>query len=205
MEISKKIGFFDVDSRELSEDGKELSFRDRVSPIIKKLDLLYDFAYKNKIKILFSTCCSGRFLKKNSFDYVLYVPLSKKDRSWEKKIDNFRYYYIAKRTYNNPRKNSEACLYNIFRYNENCMDLIKKLKIKKWVIFGNGFNFCVYNICKKMLKNNIKIIILKDTVIQGIKQNKNDNLETQKIKILEELKKDKAEIMTQKEFFKIYK
>ena len=195
LELEKEIGLFDVDSRELSEDGLELSFRPRVEPIIGQLDALYDFAYKHKLKLIFSTCCSGRFLQPDSLDYVLHIPLVGEDKSWLDKIDNYRYYYFAKRTYSNPRKNSEACLYDVFKHNHNGLELIKHLGVKKWVVFGNGFNFCVYNVCKHLLENKVSVIVLKDVVVQGIGLNKDTDLEAEKNKILEELSLAGAEIL----------
>lgn len=201
--LDEEIGFFDIDSRELSPDGLGLDFRERVKPISDKLDLLYDFAYEHQLPFVFTTCCSGKFLKRDSLDYVCYIPIDPKDNSWLKNIENYRYFYIEKKTYGSPRISCERSAYYFFKYNGNAMKLFKKLKIKKWVMFGNGFDSCVYLACLRLLEEKFELIILEDTVapaygpgITGTEENKK--------KILKELAGLGAKITDTKTFFKKY-
>ena len=200
---TEKIGFFDIDSRELSKDGCGLEFRERVLPITDKLNILYDFAYKHQFVIVFTTCCSGRFLKKDSLDYVCYVPLDEKDNSWTKDIENYRYFYIQKKQYGKPRINCEFSAYNFFKYNNNAIKLFKKLGIKKWVVFGNGFDSCVNLACLRLLENGFELIILDDVIAPAFGPGK---IGTKKNtgKILKDLSDKGAETMALKNFLKNY-
>jgi hypothetical protein len=199
----KKIGFFDIDSRELSRDGCGLEFRERVLPIADKLNLLYDFAYEHQLVIVFTTCCSGNFLKEDSLDYVRYIPLDAKDNSWINGIEDYRYFYIQKKQYGKPRINCEFSAYNFFKYNSNAIKLFKKLGIKKWVIFGNGFDSCVNLACLRLLEKKFKLIVLEDAVAPAYGSGKTGTEENKK-NILKELRDKGAETTTLKKFLENY-
>jgi nicotinamidase-related amidase len=201
--LAEEIGFFDIDSRELGKDGCGLEFRERVLPIADKLNILYDFAYKYQLMIVFTTCCSENFLKENSLDYVRYVPLDEKDSSWAKNDENYRYFYIQKKQYGKPRINCESSAYNFFKYNGNAIKLFKKLKIKKWVVFGNGFDSCVNLACLRLLEEKFKLIVLEDAVAPAYGPGK-IGTEGNKKKILKELRDKGAETMALKNFLEKY-
>jgi hypothetical protein len=201
--LGKEIGFFDVDSREMNECSKELKLQERMEPIAKILTDLYDFAAKFSVPFVFTTCCSGKFPEIGSLDYVCRVPMDSNDSSWTKDAGRYRYFYLQKKQYGNPRINSERCAHAFFKYNGNAMKLFKRLKMKKWVVFGNGFDLCVCHACFSLLKNGFKLVILEDAVMPawgrkpiGTKENKK--------KILKELKGLGTEIMNTETFFKKY-
>lgn len=201
--LNREIGFFDVDSRELSQDGLGLELRERVKPIADKLNLLYDFAYEHQLMFVFSTCCSGTFLKKDSLDYVLYIPINEKSCSWAKDLEEYRYFYIEKQQYGCPRINSERSAYNFFKYNKNALKLFKKLKIKKWVVFGNGFDCCMRLACLQLLEEKFDLIVMRDVTAPAFGPGKTGTEENKK-KILSELESKGAKIMTVKDLFKEY-
>jgi hypothetical protein len=153
--------------------------------------------------LVFTTCCSGRFLKKDALDYVCHVPIDPKDSSWMKNIENYRYFYIEKKTYGSPRISCERSAYYFFKYNGNAMKLFKKLKIKKWVVFGNGFDCCVYLACQRLLEEKFELIVLQDAVAPAFGPGKTGT-EENKRNILKDLKKRGATIMTLKKFLKKY-
>lgn len=195
------IGFFDIDSRELSKNGKKLVFQDRIKPIAGKLNNLYDLCEKSGSPLIFTTCCSGRFLKKDSFGDILYIPVDRNEKNWKKKIKDYRLFYLEKKQYGNPRINLERCAYDFFRYNGNALELFKKTQIKNWVLFGNGFDICVYTACRRLLERGFKLIILADATVPAWGHGKIGTEENKK-KILAELKKVGAMIVTTKSFLK---
>lgn len=199
----REIGFFDVDSREMDECGKELKLQDRMKPVAKKLNDLYDFAARFSLPFVFTTCCSGKFPETGSLDYVCRIPMDSNDSSWMKNAERYRYFYLQKKQYGNPRINSERCAYAFFKYNGNAMKLFKKLKMKKWVVFGNGFDLCVYHACLNLLKNGFKLVILEDAVVPAWGRKPTGTKENKK-RILKELEGLGAEIMNTETFFKKY-
>lgn len=201
--LLKKIGIFDVDSRELGQDGLSLVFQERMLPFAGKLNRLYDFGYKRQLMFVFTVCCSGRFLKKDSLDYVCYVPMDKKDESWIENIANRRYFYIEKKQYGNPRINCENCAYDFFKYNGNALKLFEILGIGEWAVFGNGFDICTRAACRHLLKNGFKLILIKDAVAPAYGPGKIGTEENKKA-IIEELKKEGAKTMRLDEFLKKY-
>lgn len=201
--LNKEMGFFDIDSRELSLDGLGLDFRERVAPIADKLNLLYDFAYDHQLMFVFSTCCSGNFLKKDSLDYVCYIPSDEKDDSWAKDIKDYRYFYIQKQQYGKPRINCERSAYNLLKCNGNAIKLFKKLGIKKWVVFGNSVDSCVNLACLRLLENKFELIVVEDAVVLGYGSEETEQKDRKK-KVLSELKTKGAKIMTVKGLFEEY-
>jgi nicotinamidase-related amidase len=201
MQIKKKFGFFDIDSRELGKDGKKLIFQDRTEPIADKLNSLYKLCDKKNFPFVFTTCCSGKFLKRDSFGDILYIPADPSDQAWKKSFGNYRRFYLEKKQYGNPRINSERCAHDFFRYNGNAFELFEKTGIQDWVVFGNGFDICVYTACRRLLKRGFKLIVLADAVAPAYGPGKIGTEENKK-KILAELKKTGARIATTKSFFR---
>lgn len=197
--LNKKIGLLDVDSREVGQDGYGLVFRERVLPIADKLNRFYDFAYQYDLPLVFTTCCSGNFLKKDSSDYISYVPIDKADDSWIENIKNYRCFYIQKRQHGNPRINCENCAYDFFKYNANALKLFQSLGVKEWVVLGNGFDSCGRIACEHLLKNGFVPIIIEDAVVSD----NGGNSESRKA-IIDKLKEEGARVMIADEFFKKY-
>jgi hypothetical protein len=75
--IDSKYAFFDVDCLFWNEKSRSLACKGRVEPISLNVYKLHEYAVKNKILTLFTTCCSARMPQKNEMDSlgIGYVPL----------------------------------------------------------------------------------------------------------------------------------
>ena len=166
--MNKKFGFFDVDSRHLSENGCSLCFRERVIPLSEKLNRFYKAAEDYDIPLVFTSCCSSNLLKENSLENVLYIPLEKDD-AWKKELNDYHLIYLQKATSGIPKNNYNACMFDMFKYNENAYDLFHALNIREWVICGNGFDLCVNAAVCGVLSAGYSVTILNDMLISSAK------------------------------------
>ena len=164
---SKPFGFFDVDSRELNEAGTGLKFRPRVEPLADRLNRMYAVAQKNDVPLVFTTCCSGRMLRPESLPEVLFVPLDPAQRQWEERLDSHRLICMEKKTYHDAKDNFGCRAYDMFQGNGNAARLVQALDVNEWVVFGNGFDLCIYSAVHGLLAAGQKVCLLSDVFARG--------------------------------------
>ncbi len=160
--MAARFGFFDVDSRELAEDGQGLGYRPRVLPIVPLLERLYAVADARQYPLVFTTCCSGRMLTPRGLPGTLYVPLDAGDVSWQEKLNGCRQFYLAKKTYGDPKLNFDCRAFDMFQDNGNAGRLLRQLEVETWVVFGNGFSLCVNSAARGLLDAGLPLILLED-------------------------------------------
>ncbi len=200
MEAMLKYAMFDVDSLELSEDGKSLDFRPRVKPIKAKLQELYSFGRHNGMPLLFSTCCSGRMIQKGTDD-ILYIPLEGGEEEWLDAVTDYRMIYVAKKTFGVPEINSEKCAYSSFAYNKNLTKVIKELNVDNWIVFGNGFDACTNSTLRGLIEIGENVTLLEDVIVRGSFKYLTRNPEEHKQILLEELKALGVNIISSETFY----
>lgn len=203
--MNKKIGFFDVDCRELSADGINLVFRPRVNPIADKLDTLYTMASKSQIPFIFTTCCSGKMLHDDSREDIVFVPIDKSLSLWKEKVHSCHLFYIQKKAFGDPKMNFSCRAYDVFNGNENALELLRELDVQEWVVFGNGFDLCVNSVAKNILKAGYKVTLISDIMIPSAKGYDNCGTEENRVAVFENLCAMGARKLTLDEFFDAYK
>lgn len=194
---NKRIGFFDVDCLELSADDQGFAYRPRVKTIVGQLEEIYQKAEKRKAPFLFTTCCSGNMPKPESFEDVLYVPLSSFENNWQKKVASYRKFYLAKRAYGVPGVNYACRAFDMFQDNMNARKLLEKLDVKLWVVFGNGFDLCVKSAVSGILNAGYEVIVIQDVFISSAGGNSQTEEKTREL-----LKQQGAQFITSAELLK---
>lgn len=162
-----KIGFFEVCARQLTEDSTGYSYRPRVAPMARKLDELYELAKKSGAAFVFTTCCSGKMLMPDSRGEVLYIPISAEDTGWKSKVDGHRVFYIQKYNNHDMGCSIQAENYEPFLYNRNLLELVRLLDVEKWIVYGNGLDFCANDAVKGLLGAGCKVAFLSDVLASG--------------------------------------
>jgi hypothetical protein len=162
-----RFGLFDVDSRELNTAGTGLMFRPRVVPLTEQLNRLYALGDDRRLPLVFTTCCSGRMLGPRSVPEVLLVPLDGAERKWEEQLPNHRLFCMQKKTYNQPGANFTCRAFDMFKDNGNAARLVQSLNVAEWIVFGNGFDFCISSAVYGLLAAGQKVCLLSDVYVQG--------------------------------------
>lgn len=193
--MGPRFGFFDVDSRELSEDGRGLSYRPRVQPIIPQLERLYAVAEARQYPLVFTTCCSGRMLPPQGLPETLLVPLDAGDTSWCEKVEGYRRFYLAKRAHGDPKLNFNCRAFDMFQDNRNAGRLLRQLGVGAWVLFGNGFSLCVHAAARGVLGAGLRLILLEDVRVASAVGTPEDELQ-----ILRKLRAGGAQVMSLEQF-----
>lgn len=161
--MNNTFGFFDVDSRELDEQGRGLTYRPRVWPIAPQLERVYALIERKQFPLVFTTCCSGRMLTaERGLPGTLQVPLEAADSAWRARVGEHRRFYLAKRTHGNPQQNLACRTFDMFQHNPNAAPLFRELKVGGWVVFGNGFDLCVNSAVRGLLKLGLPVTLLED-------------------------------------------
>lgn len=200
--MNDRPGFFDVDCRELDTAGTGLGFRPRVEPLAATLNRLYAFIHERGTPLLFTTCCSGRPLVPGAPPDVLFVPRAAESREWLAHVGEHRRFYLEKRHCGNPQANYCEQAFDVFRHNANVVSLLKRLNVPRWVVFGNGFDFCVHSTARGLLRHGFQVHLLTDVMIaaaRGYGEYGESGTEANRRRILDELAAQGATLGTLQE------
>lgn len=184
---NSKIAFFDVDCLFWDDNSKSLTCKGgRVEPFSDKIYALHEYAVKQKIPMLFTTCCSANMPDKNDMNSIgmLYVPLDSNERDWKEKVFRTQSFYIAKKAFGNPKMNYDKKASDMFKDNKNLKILLDMMGVKKWVVFGDAFELCTLLAIQGLLSNGYQVTVLEDVISSSYSGN-----ESQRNQILNELKK----------------
>lgn len=161
-----RYGLFDVDCREHNSAGDGLSFRPRVAPIVPQLQRLYGWQQQHGWPLIFTTCCSGRMPAEGDLDGVCHVPLAE-DPRWRRKVEHNQHFYLAKKSHGDPKINMSCRAFDVFQDNHNAVELLRRLKVQQWVVFGNGFDLCVRHTVLGLLRAGCSTTLLADVRISS--------------------------------------
>jgi nicotinamidase-related amidase len=154
-------GYFDVDCRELSEDGSGWVFRPRVEPIAEKVLRLYDRARRESAPIVATTCGSGRMPSDGFCPGGIVIPLDPAKQAWRTRLAENRFFHVEK-----------TCgSWRAFEGNPNAARLFLEMGIVDWVVFGNGLDLCVDQAVQNLLSLGLRVTFLSDVLIPSAKGN----------------------------------
>ena len=193
------IGLWEVDCRELSEDGKTLQFRQRVEPLVAKLNELYDFARKRKLTTVFTTCCSGKMPQKGNRKDFLFVPLQGNETGWESRLGDYPLIYLEKVACGDPRLNFQCRAFDVFHGNRNAERLLFLLDISNWIVFGNGFELCVASSVEGILGAGYRVQLITDVLALSAGGYGDFGTEESKARVIDELHAKGVEILSLRE------
>jgi hypothetical protein len=167
MPMNSNFGLWEVDCRELSEDGETLILRQRVEPLAAKLDELYGLARRCELTTVFTTCCSGRMPRNVDHGDFLFVPLQGNETGWESRVSDYPLIYLDKVTCGDPRLNFQCRAFDVFHGNRNAEKLLFLLDISNWIVFGNGFELCVASSIEGILGAGYRVQLITDVLAQS--------------------------------------
>jgi len=164
--VHSGYGFFDTDCLYWDEESQSLMCKKRVQAISSNVYKLHEYAVKNNITTLFTTCCSARMPRKNEMDSIgiAYIPLDLSDSSWKNGVNKKQSFYIAKMAYGNPKMNYDKEASDMFKFNKNLPVLLDSLKIENWIVFGDAFELCVNYAVNGMLSRGYHVTVIEDMV-----------------------------------------
>ncbi len=165
------FALFDTDSMELNETGRGLGFRPRAEVLAPKLERLHTIARQRGLPLWFTTCCSGRMLKpddcKGDLADILFLPLQGDTPAWKDDLVTARRVYVAKATTGNPKQNAACRMFDMFAHNGNLAQAVPMMKVHTWVVFGNGFDYCVGSAVRGLLGLGQRVVLLTDVKVSS--------------------------------------
>ena len=168
-ERTSRFGFFDVDSRELNTARTGFQFRERVLPLADRLNRLYAVSEDRNYPLVFTTCCSGRMLQPDSLREVLVVPLDPAQKEWQERLRAYHLFCVQKKTFSEPKQNFGCRAFDMFKHNGNAARLVQTLGVEEWIVFGNGFDFCIDSAIAGLVAAGQKVCLLTDVYARGAK------------------------------------
>jgi nicotinamidase-related amidase len=162
-----RFGLFDVDCRELNMAGNGLDFRPRVQPLIDPLNRLYGLSEEHRLPLVFTVCCSGRVLPRYGLGDILTVPLDPSQQRWQEELYDHRMFYLEKKACDTAGDNFTCRAFDMFRHNGNATCLSQSLGVEEWIVFGNGFDLCIYSAVQGLLAAGQKVCLLTDVFARG--------------------------------------
>ena len=138
--------FFDVDSLELSPNGRIYVCHPQVNSISEELYEVYSVISSLSAPLVFSVDVNRNTPSENNqrCDF-LSVPMNVTEEGWKESVSDWLKFYI------NRQAHDEKEVTAIFNNNKNAIDCIKLIKAKEWIVFGNGIEHSVDHVMNTLL------------------------------------------------------
>ncbi|MGD9127940.1 MAG: isochorismatase family protein [Planctomycetia bacterium] len=165
----KKIGFFEVDSRQRAKSRECLVFTPRTVRLRNKLEHLQSVAEKIGAPFIFTTCCAERFVSQaNPAAGTLVVPRDPAETGWIQELPACRMINIEKKPeWGDYKKDHEDLVWDMFLHNANTDKLFEKLGVTHWIAYGIGIDLCVSSAAKGLLKLGYDVTVLSDVLVSN--------------------------------------
>jgi hypothetical protein len=207
--LNHRIALFDSDCLEAASADSCRSkvlpgfgVRARMQPLMARLDMLYAFARKHDLTMVFTHCCSAAPVRPGTHRDVLIVPLDPSDHAWVNQVKRYRLINIEKR-HEAPLQESFICRhFDAFQHNANARQLFRILDIPEWIVFGHGFDLCVDSSVKGIVSSGYKVRLLTDVIASSATGYGPYGTEESKRSILGYLKKIGVATSTLREFLR---
>lgn len=139
--------FFDVDSLELSPNGRIYVCHPRVSSISEELYEVYSIISGIAAPLIFSVDVNRNTPDKETnkrYDFFT-LPISDNEDNWKASVADWYKFYVKRDASEDKEKVA------IFNNNKTVAECIKLIKAKEWIVFGNGIEHCVDHVITTML------------------------------------------------------
>lgn len=163
--------FFDVDSLELSPNGRTYVCHPNVSSISDQLFETYTVIASIAAPLIFSVDVDSNAPNNNNNKRrdFLPIPVNNSDREWQASVGDRLKIYIERIAQEDKAKNA------LFNNNQNALDCIKLIKTKEWIVFGNGLKNQVDHVMSTLLGLVNRIKYVPELIVPG-KNETNDQL-----------------------------
>ncbi|HTH40731.1 MAG TPA: hypothetical protein VL968_08065 [Rhodocyclaceae bacterium] len=221
MKLDHSLVFFDIDSLECRPDAVErasilprLAFRERVMPIVEKLDWLYEYSLAGRHPLLFSVCCSGRLPTEGEIPDMLSIP-AEAGEAWLPRVADHQLFLVEKArrgaggatgdttgTIASPARGAAFVddMHDKFRLNTNLEKFIDLLAPEEWVVFGNGAAFCVHPVLSILMDAGQKVTILSDVMVDSAGGYASETPESLRLAMLDDMAARGARVCRFEEF-----
>jgi len=161
-------GFFDVDCRQMT-DGNQWGYMPRMFPVKDKLDRLFAFIEENRYTLAAMSCVRANMPQRGSREDMLFIPLDPEDSAWQDVYEQYRMYYLEKkpRCATDPIDRANGP-HQVFLHNKNAVDLLSRLDVSEWIVFGNALDACGNLVVEKLLELEYKVVFLSDVMVPGV-------------------------------------
>ncbi len=169
--------FFDVDSLELSPNGRTYVCHPQSSSVSEELYEVYSIISSLSAPVLFTVDANRNTPsdKTQRCDFLT-VPTSEDDINWKSSVANWNKFYISKD--NQGVKEQQS---SIFNTNENAITCVKLLQAAEWIVFGNGIENGVDPVMTTLLESVGIVKFIPELIIPGESESK-DQLDSYCIK-----------------------
>lgn len=127
--------FFDVDSLELSPNGRTYKHHPNFSSLSEEIFDMYNLISVLFAPLVFTVDVNGNTPDNSkSRNDFLAIPASKTEQAWKNLVDDRFKFYLQREASDDKKKNA------VFINNQNAADCIKKIDAEEWYVFGSGIN-----------------------------------------------------------------
>ncbi len=161
------FAFFDVDSLEVSPNGRTYTCHPQVSPISDDLYEVYSIISGLAAPLVFSVDVNRNIPNENNKrrDF-LPIPLDENEKGWHKSVIDWYKFYIQRETISDKEKVA------VFNHNKNTKDCIKLINSDEWIVFGNGIINGVNHVIENLLEIVKTVKFVPELIIPGENETK---------------------------------
>jgi nicotinamidase-related amidase len=157
--------FFDVDTRVLDERGQSLIIGPRAATIAPQLTRLFQFAEDRHIPVVATTCVQTRPIGEALKNGVAHVRVEGDPGQALAAAEQASAVFLERRSCGDGDTNVKACVWDVFKANRHAADCIRRLKVRRWAVFGISLEYCLRGACAGLCRLGMEVVVLSDAVV----------------------------------------
>lgn len=165
--MRRDVGFFEVDSREVSACGDGLAYRLRVASFETRLGQLTRFARAGRIPVVCTPCVNAGPVGHALGEDVVFVSACNGGCPPAGSLRGLAEIWLERKNCGSPECNYRAGAHDIFSWNPNADVVLRALGIPKWVVFGDSVGYCLRATVIGLLRMGSEVTVVEDAVGPG--------------------------------------
>jgi len=159
------IGFFDVDTRVVNDQGKGLVIGPRAEPIAPQLDPLFALASLRRLPVVATTCVQTPPVADALDTEAVHVRLDGDPKPALARAGSASAIFLERRSCGSAEANVAAGVFDVFHVNPHAAECIRRTGIHHWAVFGISLEYCLRGTCLGLCRLGLDVTVLTDAVV----------------------------------------
>ena len=168
MPATSTAAFFEVDIRCVCPERSCLVVRERMRHLDENVNRLLRLADEKDILRVSTACVNAGPVGDILDPDHLVVRMDSQPEDWIDRLPSARKIFLEKTTLGDRDLNIEHQAYNVFKRNPNTCDLLRRLDVRLWYVFGDALDYCFRTAVEGLLSLGFEVAMVTDTVGTGI-------------------------------------
>ncbi len=165
-----EAAFFDVDTQWGDRASQCLLLRVHLKDMAPVYDRMAEIIQARAARVVATLCVQSPVIDLTTHPDLVWVPMEDSHPDWRDRVESGNRFVLEKRTCGSPEANREARAFDVFFAHPYASDLIRRIGIRKWYVFGRA-EMCVGAVVNGLLALGLDVTVVSDAVAPGSKGN----------------------------------